>query len=221
MEVQFKISGTYNDCYELLRAFHQGFRIEGILEEDDEPVVYKKQEPEPSCCRHKEYGIPDYEFTPPPPPAPDLFSFPDPEQVEQDAKKFAPDAKKFAPDANKIAKDAKNIAKDAKKIAKTKPAKRQLAPEDLQIHCHTCATLFHPKYTDMQHCSKRCYMIEWRETHKQPVVEKPVKCVVSPLAVLAPEERAKKLEALSKKLKEIKENCPAPTPRPDITKDLS
>jgi hypothetical protein len=47
--------------------------------------------------------------------------------------------------------------------------KREKAPEDLQVHCHTCGHLFHPKFMHTKHCSKKCYMQEYFEVRKKKV----------------------------------------------------
>jgi hypothetical protein len=76
-------------------------------------------------------------------------------------------------------------------------------------HCHTCGKLFIPPRPTSHHCSKQCYMVEWRDKNKPPKVAAP---------------DAKKIEDatehLDRKLDEIRKTHPAPKPRPNIQHDF-
>ena len=101
-------------------------------------------------------------------------------------------------------------------------------PKGNEAHCHQCGTLFHPKREKTKFCSKRCYMLEWREVHNAPKQLKEVKGDViraeipepaEPPKEFSPKNREEHLLELSAKLKRIKENDPSPTNRPDITRE--
>lgn len=152
----------------------------------------------------------------------------------------APKERKVVPIEHKRPEMKKSDRKLNTRITSKSTGKKEHAPEDLQVHCHTCGSLFHPKFMTTQHCSKKCYMIEWYEVHKSKP-DQPVDSVIeSNVSTMpTPEEKistpalqsdpditpsakvsAEKLARLSLKLKEYKETMPPPTKRPDITRDL-
>lgn len=84
-----------------------------------------------------------------------------------------------------------------------------------EVHCHTCGTLFVPRRPSVKHCSKRCYMIEWREKNTPAKVAPDAKNI-APDAKMA----EKKIDSITEKLNHIRKTCPAPKPRPDFQRDI-
>jgi hypothetical protein len=207
MEVQLTIRGSYGEVTELIRNINKGLHIEGFPGAF-EPVHHPHEEPSFSRDREDDRDPAYYEAspvlkgTPPPAPSPEVEG-----EVLTIRRKYA-------------------RTEDERKKGKRQKAKvngkREHSAEGLQIHCHTCGKLFHPRYADTVHCDKACYMVEWRETHKAKKEEKPVGCNTAPLAVPEPKKVLSEAEfqELSKKLKEIKASCPVPKGRPDYTRDL-
>jgi hypothetical protein len=98
--------------------------------------------------------------------------------------------------------------------------------KEQQIHCQTCGFLFHPKRDRVRHCSKRCYMIEWRERNKPSKSAQLTKKVAPDAKNIAPDAKniAKNIEKatddLNRKLEQIRKTCPKPQPRPELKRDL-
>lgn len=82
--------------------------------------------------------------------------------------------------------------------AKPAPAKFAVPPVSERL-CHTCGKTFRPSRPTSHHCSKYCYMVEWREKNK------PAK---------GRDEIAQATDDLDRKLSEIRKTHPAPSPRP-------
>jgi len=96
--------------------------------------------------------------------------------------------------------------------------KRDSVPNALGSLCHQCGKLFHPKRQKTKFCSKRCYMIEWHEVHKPAKNETKSDCATTQYARRLPDDQA---SALKEKLEKIKKTCPAPTSRPNISRELN
>ena len=90
-------------------------------------------------------------------------------------------------------------------------------PERPMINCHQCGKQFEPKINNQKFCGKKCYMIEWREVHKKPVKVNETTCATASLAVHISPEHDK---AIREKLDKIKRTCPAPTKRPEFSRNL-
>ena len=209
MEVQFIIKGTYGEVAEFAQTIYEGLgakgacgKMEHVYDPHPEPPFSRGREDEREPAYYEASHV--LKCTPPPAPSPEVEGV-----VLRVRRKYA------------RTEDERQNSKGKKQSSKVN-GKREHSPEDLQIHCHTCGKLFHPRYADTVHCDKACYMVEWRETHKAKKEEKPVQCNVAPLAVPEPKKVLSKteLQELSKKLKEIKASCPAPKARPDLTRDL-
>jgi hypothetical protein len=104
-----------------------------------------------------------------------------------------------------------------------KTGKWEKAPDGLQVHCHRCGTLFHPKYMHTIHCSERCYQAEWYEKNRSGKQGKQ-KADIQPSHELPnlPTDQLTSLPAhqLDQKLDEIKKTCPAPMPRPNLNREI-
>jgi len=85
------------------------------------------------------------------------------------------------------------------------------------INCHLCGKPFQPTNNRQKFCGKQCYMIEWRELHKKPAKAQETDCAITPVAELISNERDKRLR---ERFEKIKTTCPAPAPRPDISRNL-
>lgn len=97
--------------------------------------------------------------------------------------------------------------KSGKKAFAKKKQKSVEMAEPLKLSerlCQTCGKPFIPSRNTSHHCSKKCYMIDWRDRNK-PSARK--------------DNDSKPGEGktdLSKKLEEFRKNCPSPAPRPSI-----
>jgi|GEM_PF-3607340 len=107
---------------------------------------------------------------------------------------------------------------DVQEEASPEKGKREFVPNALGSLCHQCGKLFHPKRQKTKFCSRRCYMIEWREVHKPAKIETKQDCATTQYARSVPDDHA---SALKEKLEKIKKTCPAPTPRPNITREIN
>lgn len=110
------------------------------------------------------------------------------------------------PAANPPKRTYRKKAHPKPKPAPAQPSAKVALAERL---CHTCGKTFVPTRITMHHCSKQCYMIEWRERNKQPK------------AVAAANEGEKDTSTLGRKLEEYRKTCPAPRPRPYSQRDIS
>ena len=231
MEVQLIIDGSFDEIQEVFRLLAAGHEPEAILESFEpihhphEPVCQKTPPPASGIMLTPMGPMPIVET----PPA-DLFQEKEgenqchDEKVKQSLKlenKVCPGCSQpFTP---KISFQNYCSSKCYQKkyfsdhnVKKNKPVNNEKEPVDLQIHCHQCGTPFHPKKAGMKFCSKRCYMIEWREVHKKPVF-----AVKSYREIEQDVITAHKIpSSLKEKLDKIKATCPAPTKRPEFARNL-
>jgi hypothetical protein len=224
MEVQFIIKGTYGEVAEFAQTIYEGLgargacgKMEHVYDPHPEPSFSRGREDDREPAYYEdEHHLPELNDAPTPAPSPEVEGEVLTVVNKATGKPIQLQRKKTKFNGAKL-----NVNMDAGKNRTT--GKREHAPDDLQIHCHTCGKLFHPRYADMVHCGKACYMVEWRETHKSKKEAKPVGCNNAPLAVPGQKKvlSETELEHLSQKLREIKASCPAPKGRPDFTRDIN
>ena len=83
---------------------------------------------------------------------------------------------------------------------------RELVTDEIKINCGTCGGLFHPSHAKQAFCSKKCYMIDWRERNRPR--KEPRETAPAAITAASPAPGANPAPA------PVPAPAPAPTPAP-------
>jgi DNA-directed RNA polymerase subunit M/transcription elongation factor TFIIS len=201
MECQISIKGSLSEIQQVLRVLTNGTQVLATIEETVGSMEIKEELPEPV-----KKPDPLVMLTPmgPLPIVKKTFAG-WPAELKDDPD-FTTEVKQVTPDR------IPEVRKTTKSTGKREPVSGAL-----QIHCHTCGNLFHPRTANNKHCSTKCYNVEWYEVNKKKKAPQVTSDAIPPVATLLSDEKAK---ALKEKLDKIKATCPAPTKRPDLNREI-
>jgi endogenous inhibitor of DNA gyrase (YacG/DUF329 family) len=235
MEMQIIINGTFSEMQEVLRSLSGGHQVQAILE-SFEPVHHPHdvEVPAREIMLTPMGPMPIVQVTAQPEPVMD----PLPEPVPIDGRieykhcmtcgtQYVPVPKQIKPFCSKSCYMKDWYDRHNQKPVVDQPTPIELpseaiqaeiepTPEVSQKHCHQCGALFTPKHGDSNFCSKRCYMIEWREVRKNKAVKdaapdaknvapdaiKTAPDAIPPVAILLSDEKAEKIRKVKKFLPE-------------------